>query len=195
MWFVLGGPGAGKGTQSALLVERQGYIHLSAGDLLRAERDSGSENGDLINDIIKRGEIVPVEITVNLLKKAMEAAGWSQKFLIDGFPRNQDNVRGWDEVIGDEAEVKGVLFFDCPEEVMLERLLERGKTSGRNDDNEEAARKRFTVYKEHTLPIIEDYASRNKVIKVDGNQEIETVYTFLSNELEAFDSRAPSEQS
>ena len=73
-------------------MERHSYVHLSAGDLLRAERDSGSENGDLINDIIARGEIVPVEITVNLLKKAMEEAGWSKNFLIDGFPRNQDNV-------------------------------------------------------------------------------------------------------
>ena len=120
VWFVLGGPGAGKGTQSLLLNERKGYIHLSAGDLLRAERDSGSENGDLINEIIKRGDIVPVEITVNLLKTAMEEKGWGSTFLIDGFPRNEDNVRGWTEVIGDSAEVKGVLFFDVDEEVMLD---------------------------------------------------------------------------
>ena len=67
---------------------------------------------------------MPVAITVQLLKTAMEAAGWSRTFLIDGFPRNQDNVEGWHEVIGDDAQVKGVLFFDCPEDVMLERLLE-----------------------------------------------------------------------
>ena len=91
-FFVLGGPGSGKGTVCAKLVEEHGFVHLSAGDLLRAERDSGSPDGELINNIIMKGEIVPVDITVNLIKKAMEQNGWSEtKFLIDGFPRNQDN--------------------------------------------------------------------------------------------------------
>jgi hypothetical protein len=91
-FFVLGGPGSGKGTNCARLVKEYGFVHLSAGDLLRAERDSGSPNGELINNIILKGEIVPVEITVNLIKKAVEKAGGaSKKFLIDGFPRNEDN--------------------------------------------------------------------------------------------------------
>ena len=91
-FFVLGGPGSGKGTVCAKLVADYGFVHLSAGDLLRAERASGSANAELINNIIMKGEIVPVEITVNLIKKAMEENGWSQtKFLVDGFPRNQDN--------------------------------------------------------------------------------------------------------
>ena len=91
-YFVLGGPGCGKGTVCAKLVAEHGFVHLSAGDLLRAERNSGSKNAELINDIILKGEIVPVEITVNLIKAAMQGAGWStKKFLIDGFPRNADN--------------------------------------------------------------------------------------------------------
>ena len=117
---IFRGPGAGKGTQSALLVKNRGYVHLSAGDLLRAERDSGSENGDLINSYILKGEIVPVEITIRLLKTAMEKAGWgTKKFLIDGFPRNEDNCSGWDKVIGDEADVRGVIYFEVPEEILL----------------------------------------------------------------------------
>ena len=122
VWFVLGGPGAGKGTQSALLVERYNWVHLSAGDLLREEKaNPESEHGQMIHEIITRGDIVPVEITVKLLEKAMKAAGWEKcQFLIDGFPRNEDNVRGWREVIGDSADVKGVIFFDAPEDVMLE---------------------------------------------------------------------------
>ena len=89
---------------------------MSAGDLLRAERDSGSKDADLINNIIKEGKIVPVEITVKLLKKAMSDAGWEkQKFLVDGFPRNEDNVAGWNAVMGDEVDVLGVIFFHCEE--------------------------------------------------------------------------------
>jgi UMP-CMP kinase len=88
-YFVLGGPGSGKGTVCSKLVTDHSFVHLSAGELLREERNSGSENGELINTIIKNGEIVPAKITVNLIKKAMEKNGWNKnKFLIDGFPRS-----------------------------------------------------------------------------------------------------------
>ena len=97
--FVLGGPGAGKGTQCNKLVDTYGLVHLSAGDLLRAERDTGSEDAELINNYIKEGKIVPVEITCHLIKKAMEKHGWEKcKYLVDGFPRNEDNLDGWNKV-------------------------------------------------------------------------------------------------
>jgi UMP-CMP kinase len=116
IFFVLGGPGSGKGTNSLKLVNEYGFVHLSAGDLLRAERDSGSPNGDLINNIIKEGQIVPVKITVNLIKAAIEKAGGAtKKYLIDGFPRNQDNLDGWYEVMGAITNVEFVLFLDCDE--------------------------------------------------------------------------------
>jgi len=152
--FVLGGPGSGKGTQCANMVRDYGYIHLSAGDLLRAERNSGSEQADLINSYIKEGKIVPVEITVGLIKKAMEDSG-GRKFLIDGFPRNIDNLEGWFRVMpDDEVTVQMVLFFDCPEDTMTERLLNRGKTSGRIDDNMEAIRKRFRTFYNESMPVV-----------------------------------------
>ena len=86
------------------------------GDLLRAERDSGSPDGAMITQFINEGKIVPVEVTVSLIKKAMEASGRS-KFLVDGFPRNFNNLEGWNTVMGDSATVEGVLFYECPEEV------------------------------------------------------------------------------
>ena len=95
--FVLGGPGAGKGTQCAKIVDHFGYVYLSAGDLLRAERNSGSEQGTLISDFIKEGKIVPVEITIKLLLKAIEESDGT-RFLIDGFPRNTNNLSGWQQV-------------------------------------------------------------------------------------------------
>lgn len=99
---MLGGPGAGKGTQCARLVEDYGFIHLSAGDLLRAERDSGSPDGEMITQFINEGKIVPVEVTVNLIKKAMARSGGS-KFLVDGFPRNQNNLDGWFNTMGTDV--------------------------------------------------------------------------------------------
>ena len=104
-----------------------------AGDLLRAERDSGSPDGAMITQSINEGKIVPVEVTVALIQKAMRASGAS-KFLIDGFPRNANNLAGWHTVMGDTATVDGVLFYECPEAVMESRLLRRGEHSGRSDD-------------------------------------------------------------
>ena len=96
--FVLGGPGSGKGTQSARLVSEYGFVHLSAGDLLREEVASGSKNGDMIANMIKNGEIVPSVVTVNLLKGAIEKSG-KDKFLVDGFPRNEENNQSWEDTV------------------------------------------------------------------------------------------------
>ncbi|KNC47063.1 adenylate kinase isoenzyme 1 [Thecamonas trahens ATCC 50062] len=139
-YFVLGGPGAGKGTQCAKLVEEFGFTHLSAGDLLRAERDSGSEAAELINDYIKNGLIVPMEITIGLLKTAMESAANPAGYLIDGFPRAVDQFEAFEATV---VPAQFCLYFKCTEDVLEQRLLERGKTSGRVDDNIEAIKKRF----------------------------------------------------
>jgi len=187
--FVLGGPGAGKGTQCAELVRDFGFCHLSAGDLLRAEQHrKGSEYGPLIQTCIREGTIVPMEVTVKLLENAMHAAmqddrpgeGWSNgkaRFLIDGFPRKMDQARKFEE---DVCESSLVLTFDTTEEVMLSRLLERGKTSGREDDNVESIKKRFLTHKEQTMPVIEHYAAVNKLAKVDSTGSVEEVHQAAS---------------
>ncbi|XP_015600645.1 UMP-CMP kinase isoform X2 [Cephus cinctus] len=166
--FVLGGPGAGKGTICKKIVKKFGYVHLSAGDLLREERERpGSEFGDLIENHIVNGTIVPVEITCNLLDRAMqESKDRSSKFLIDGFPRNQDNVEGWKKTMSDKATVKGVLFLDCNEQICTQRCLARGQAgSGRTDDNEECLRKRHQTYVTMTMPIIQYYEKLGLVYK------------------------------
>ncbi|KAJ3500839.1 hypothetical protein NM208_g17060 [Fusarium decemcellulare] len=169
--FVLGGPGAGKGTQCAKLVEGHGFTHLSAGDLLRAEQQrEGSQYGDLIKDYIKNGLIVPMEVTIALLENAMteviQKSGSSKgRFLIDGFPRKMDQAVKFEETV---CPAKLVLFFDCPEAVMEERLLQRGQTSGRSDDNAESIRKRFRTFIETSMPVVDEYEKQGKVIKVDA---------------------------
>uniref|UniRef100_A0A3Q2PPF2 UMP-CMP kinase n=1 Tax=Fundulus heteroclitus TaxID=8078 RepID=A0A3Q2PPF2_FUNHE len=179
--FVLGGPGAGKGTQCSKIVEAYNYTHLSAGDLLRAERGrEGSADGQLIDNYIKEGKIVPVEITIRLLRKAMEetmkADETKSYFLIDGFPRNEDNLQGWKRDMDDKADVKFVLFFDCSNEVCINRCLERGKSSGRTDDNRESLEKRLQTYLESTRPIIKKYEQDNKVRTVDASRSVDEVF-------------------
>ncbi|KAH7324448.1 adenylate kinase-domain-containing protein [Stachybotrys elegans] len=177
--FVLGGPGAGKGTQCAKLVSEHGFIHLSAGDLLRAEQERpGSQFGDLIRDYIKNGLIVPMEVTIQLLENAMTEAlqksGSSKgRFLIDGFPRKLDQAHKFEDSV---CPAKLVLFFDCPEETMEKRLLERGKTSGRADDNAESIRKRFRTFIETSMPVVDYFESKGKVVKVDATPPPDSVY-------------------
>ncbi|KAH9951422.1 UMP-CMP kinase [Amylocystis lapponica] len=183
--FVLGGPGAGKGTQCANLVKDFGFCHLSAGDLLRAEQNrEGSQYGEMIRNYIKEGQIVPMEVTVKLLENAMRGAleekregdGWADgkgRFLVDGFPRKMDQAIKFDEEVCLSAQV---LFFTTTEEEMLKRLMERGKTSGREDDNEESIKKRFRVYKEQTMPVIEYYSKQHKVSTIDATASIDEVH-------------------
>lgn len=169
--FVLGGPGSGKGTQCAYIVEHFGFTHFSAGDLLRGEMNSGSENGLMIKSMINDGKIVPSEVTVKLLQQAMEESG-NDKFLIDGFPRNEENRAAFEAVTGMEPAF--VLFFDCPEEEMVRRILNRNQ--GREDDNIETIRKRFKVFLDSSLPVVEYYESIGKVQKIDAARTIEEVF-------------------
>ncbi|KAK7386201.1 hypothetical protein VNO78_26242 [Psophocarpus tetragonolobus] len=169
--FVLGGPGSGKGTQCVNIVQNFGYTHLSAGDLLREEIKSGSENGTMIQNMIKEGKIVPSEVTIKLLQKAMQEID-NDKFLIDGFPRNEENRAAFEKVTGIEPAF--VLFFSCPEEEMERRLLNRNQ--GREDDNIETIRKRFKVFLESSLPVINYYDAKGKVRKVDAARPIEEVF-------------------
>ena len=186
--FVLGGPGAGKGTQCGRIVEKYGYTHLSAGDLLREERKSGSEQGQMIEEYIKEGKIVPVEVTVKLLLNAIAADG-GKRFLIDGFPRNTNNLSGWQQVAGESLALGGVLFYDCPEETMEARLLERGKTSGRTDDNIESIRKRFKTYQNETMPILGYYDHQGLCYKINGARDVEEVWRDTQEVIEKVESQ------
>uniref|UniRef100_A0A0E0HMD4 adenylate kinase n=1 Tax=Oryza nivara TaxID=4536 RepID=A0A0E0HMD4_ORYNI len=159
--FVLGGPGSGKGTQCSNIVEHFDFIHLSAGELLRAEINSGSENGTMIDTIITEGKIVPSEITIKLLQEAIIKGG-NDKYIIDGFPRNEENR----------------VVFESVEE-MERRLL--GRNQGRSDDNIETIRKRLKVFVESSLPVIEYYESKGMVKKIDATKPAPEVFEDFLN--------------
>jgi UMP-CMP kinase len=178
--YILGGPGSGKGTQSTHLVQDYGFIHMSAGDLLRAEQDrQGSQFGQMIKDYIKEGKIVPMEVTVKLLENAMhekldkEGSDGRGRFLIDGFPRQMDQAIFFEESV---CSSRCTLFLDCPEDVMKERLLKRGKTSGRSDDNEESSKKRFKTFVETSMPVVDYFDQQGKVVKVSAAGSVGEVY-------------------
>jgi len=175
--FVLGGPGAGKGTQCENIVKNFGFVHLSAGDLLREERNKpGSEFGDLIEKHIRDGTIVPVEITCSLLERAMNESS-SNNFLIDGFPRNQDNLDGWERQMSAKVNVLFVLFFDCDEDICVNRCLQRGQAgSGRSDDNPESLKKRVCTYNNETMPIVNRFSEMNLVKRIDAAKSAADVF-------------------
>jgi len=188
---VLGGPGSGKGTQCAKLVADRGYAHLSAGDLLRDEVASGSALGQECAQIMKDGKLVPPEVIIRLLREAMEravaaapASALPVNILIDGFPRALDQAALFERgIMAPEL----VLFFDCPEEEMEARLLKRGETSGRADDNADTIRKRFRTFVEQSVPVVDEYHRKGKAAKISATAPPDEVYVKV---LEAIDARA-----
>eukprot|EP00744_Colponema_vietnamica_P012433 GILI01017450.1.p1 GENE.GILI01017450.1~~GILI01017450.1.p1 ORF type:complete len:200 (-),score=53.23 GILI01017450.1:58-657(-) len=179
VFFILGGPGSGKGTACAKLVEEFGMTHISAGDLLRDETKTDSELGKRINGIISQGNIVPSEITVELLKQAIDRADPVTKgFLIDGFPRKFDQAEMFETGI---AKAVRVYYFDCSEATMESRCVSRAAETkdsgaGRTDDNLEIIRKRFRVNIEQCVPVVEMYKNEGRCTIVDANQDRASVY-------------------
>jgi UMP-CMP kinase family protein len=187
--FILGGPGSGKGTMCKLAQIQLGWIHLSAGDLLRAERQKGGETADTIETFIKEGKLVPYEIIVNLLKTAMETCTrmtGKNNFLIDGFPRSLDNLEGWNKIFNSEIELPKMMYFECPYDALEKRIMGRAKYSGRSDDNIESIKLRFDTFKIETLPTVELFKSKNKCIEVDASGERLSVYTILKKHLQLY---------
>ena len=193
--FFLGGPGSGKGTQSDFLSHDYGFIHLSAGDLLREEQDrEGSQYGPMIRENIKEGIIVPMEVTVKLLENAIRTKlaetsdDGTGRFLVDGFPRKMDQAVFFEQSV---CPSKLTLFLDCPEDVMQRRLLKRGETSGRSDDNAESIKKRFRVFLETSMPVVTHFEEQGKVVKISAVGSPDQVYKDVKKGLEEKGLTAP----
>lgn len=179
--WVLGGPGSGKGTQCDKIVEKYGFTHLSSGDLLRAEVASGSTRGKELTAVMERGELVPMEIVLDLLKEAiLKAMPASKGFLIDGYPREKEQGILFEKKI---APVNLILFFDASEKTLVERLLGRAKTSGRVDDNEETIKKRLHTFNTHNEQVVQQYTDKLKKINAEGTTDtiFAEVVTYLDH--------------
>jgi adenylate kinase len=181
--ILFGPPGAGKGTQANLLVEKYGLTHLSTGDLLRAERAAGTELGQQADAFISKGELVPDEVVIGMVRNKiadnLEGAG----FIFDGFPRTTPQGVALDSMLAEfDLGISALLALVVDEDELTTRLLERGKTSGRADDQDEATiRNRFKVYNDETSPLINFYEEKGCYKPVDGVGSIQEISDNLSS--------------
>jgi len=180
--FVCGGPGSGKGTQCDRIVERYGFTHLSSGDLLRDEVASKSPRGNELNSLMQAGKLVPMETVLSLLKEAMIAkADVSNGFLIDGYPREVDQGIQFEKTI---CPAKMVLYFDLSDAEMTRRLLNRGKTSGRVDDNEATIAKRLETFHAATEPVTIYYDRKQKLVSVNAERSPDAIFKDVADRLD-----------
>ena len=169
--LFLGPPGAGKGTQAALLFDRHGLRHLSTGDLLRAEVSAGSELGKEAESVMNRGELVSDSLVLAIVKAQLGALN-GQGWLLDGFPRNVAQAEALDPLLQElNQPIEAVVLLELDDAVLIERLLSRG----RDDDNEAVIRNRLVVYADKTEPLIEHYRQRGLLQSVQAHGSIEAI--------------------
>lgn len=173
---IFGAPGSGKGTQSDLLVKKYGFKHISTGDVLRAEIKQGSELGNTAKSFIDKGQLIPDELMIDILAATYDALCPCEGVIFDGFPRTIPQAEALKKMLAErQTGVCGMLELDVPEEMLMERLINRGKTSGRADDNAETIKKRLDVYHNQTTPLIEWYEKKGLRHKVKGFGSLEEI--------------------
>jgi len=174
--FIMGGPGCGKGTQCSRLREEFNLAHLSSGDLLRAEVAKGSPRGEEISHYMKEGKLVPQELVIELMKKAIADAP-QKGVILDGFPRSVSQLEEFERTV---KPAKFAIYFECSEEEMLKRIMGRAaalpESQRRADDNPETAMKRFKTYTEDAKPTIDKLREAGKLHEINAMRPIEEVY-------------------
>ena len=183
---IFGAPGSGKGTQSALLVEKYGFKHISTGDVLRAEIKKGTELGKTAQGFIDNGQLIPDELMISILAGVYDALCPCEGVIFDGFPRTVPQAEALKVMLAERGtEVAAMLELNVPDEMLMERLINRGKTSGRADDNEETIRKRLNVYNTQTAPLIAWYEAEGKRNAVKGYGPLEEINEALCQVIDA----------
>jgi adenylate kinase len=175
--ILFGPPGAGKGTQADFLIENFGLIHLSTGDLLRNEIAVQSPDGLEAKKFMDKGELVPDEVVVGMIKNKLFANQGAKGFIFDGFPRTVAQAKALDELMeGNNTPINGMICLEVGKEELVSRILNRGKTSGRTDDQDVSViEKRIAVYHEKTAPLKEYYTAQNKHFEINGTGTIEEI--------------------
>lgn len=179
---LFGPPGAGKGTQASFLKEKHNLIHISTGDVFRGHIKNKTELGKLAKSYIDKGKLVPDEVTIGLLKDEVEKFTKVKGFIFDGFPRTIAQAEALDVFLEEKGEkVSGMVSLEVPGEILVKRILERGKTSGRTDDvNEAKIRSRFDEYEQKTAVLKDYYKGQKKYFGIDGVGTLQEVSDRLS---------------
>jgi adenylate kinase len=180
--LLIGAPGSGKGTQAERLADHFGLTHISSGDLLRRHVEEGSKLGQAVQRYVSRGDLVPDTLVMDALRKPVVAASESGGYILDGFPRTVEQAelaRATAKELGVDAQV--AVHLDVPREELIRRLLARGRGS---DDTEDVINHRLEVYDQHTVPMLDYYAQRAELVRVDGSRSPDEVTKELITELE-----------
>lgn len=174
---LFGPPGAGKGTQAGILKEAYGLKHISTGDVFRYNINHNTELGNLAKSYMEKGQLVPDEVTIKMLKAEVEKEIEGKGFIFDGFPRTVAQAEALEELLNSKnTEVSAMIALEVEDEILVKRLLDRGKTSGRPDDaNEEVIQKRIRVYYEETAILKQFYLKQNKYYGVNGVGSVDEI--------------------
>ncbi len=174
---LFGPPGAGKGTQAEVLKDKYNLVHISTGDVFRFNIKNKTDLGLLAQSYMDKGDLVPDEVTIDMLKAEVEKNNNANGFIFDGFPRTESQAKALDEFLAQKKEsIHGMVALEVPENLLVERLLKRGETSGRPDDQDESKiRNRFNEYQTKTAILQDYYATQNKYYGVNGVGSIEDI--------------------
>ncbi len=180
-------PGAGKGTQAEFLKGKYNLVHLSTGDIFRFNIKNDTELGQLAKTFMDKGDLVPDEVTIKMLQSEVDKNPEAKGFLFDGFPRTIAQAEALDAFLSSkQQEITATIALEADDEILVQRLLERGKTSDRIDDqDEEKIRNRYQEYNEKTAPLMDYYKGQNKFYPVNGIGSIEEITERLSKVIES----------
>lgn len=183
---IFGGPGSGKGTQSEKLIDRYGLTHISTGEVLRREIAAGSELGKIAESYISGGNLIPDDLMVRILASEVDRLTPSSKgFIFDGFPRTIPQADALAEMLSKRGEkIHAVIGLEVPDDELTTRLIERGKSSGRADDNAETIRQRLQVYHNTTSPLREYYVRDGSYKAIHGLGSIDEIFERIINEID-----------
>ncbi len=175
---IFGAPGSGKGTQSDKIIAEYGLEHISTGDVLRAEIKAGTELGKTADAFISKGQLIPDELMIDILASVYDSFGKEHKGVIfDGFPRTIPQAEALKKMLAERGhKIAAMIELDVPEDELMTRLINRGKQSGRSDDNEETIKKRLTVYKNQTSPLIDWYEKEGLHHHINGLGELDRIF-------------------
>lgn len=186
---LFGPPGAGKGTQAEFIKQKYDLIHISTGDLFRFHISNNTPLGKEVKDILAKGQLVPDEVTINILKEEVKAnVETANGFIFDGFPRTQAQAEALDALLLEfNTNIDGCLSLEVPTNELVQRLLLRGKDSGREDDtNEEVINQRIDVYNSQTAPVKDFYDNHKKLHCINGLGSIEEITQLIEVVIEKF---------
>ncbi|MDA3881289.1 MAG: adenylate kinase [Prolixibacteraceae bacterium] len=174
---LFGPPGAGKGTQAVFLKEEFKLIHLSTGDLLRSQIAAETELGKEAKKFMDKGELVPDEVVIGMIGSQLKENESAKGFIFDGFPRTVEQAKALDQLLNENnTPVSGMLALEVEKQELIDRLLERGKTSGRSDDTDVSViENRITVYNDKTAPLMNYYEAQGRYFPINGMGSIEDI--------------------